>query len=572
MRDYNILYELWREKATADQDLIAELENVKGDDKEILERFWRDLEFGTGGLRGVIGAGTNRMNVYTVGQATQGLADYLNENFDTPTVAIGHDSRNKSDLFAKEAASVLAGNGIKVYFYKELKPTPMVSFAIREFKCSSGIVITASHNPSKYNGYKCYDKAGYQMTDHDAGLVSDRMRQVDFFEGIKRLDFDEALNKGLIEYIPDEVSEKFYAAVLSQRIEPEILSESDIKILYTPLNGTGNMPVRTVLQRAGVKNLEIVKTQEHPDGNFPTCPYPNPEIAQAFEEAFKLTGDYKADLIIATDPDCDRVGLAVLQNGEYVLLSGNDVCCLLTHYVLTGKKRQGRLPEKAVVIKTIVTSELVRAIGESFGAEVFDLLTGFKYIGELITELEEKGEADRFAIGMEESYGYLCGTHVREKDAVVASLLVADMAAYCKKQGITLYDYLQNLYKEYGYYVNKLLNFAFEGADGMMKMAAMMDTLRKEPPRTIGGQEVAAISDYLRGITVNVKTGEETKISLPSSNVLTFILPNENKVIVRPSGTEPKIKIYISTSADTLEKAQQLADTFGEDMKKILGV
>ena len=262
----------------------------------------------------------------------------------------------------------------------------------------------------------------------------------------------------------------------------------------------------------------------------------------------------------------------MLQNGEYVLLSGNDVCCLLTHYVLTGKKRQGRLPEKAVVIKTIVTSELVRAIGESFGAEVFDLLTGFKYIGELITELEEKGEADRFAIGMEESYGYLCGTHVREKDAVVASLLVADMAAYCKKQGITLYDYLQNLYKEYGYYVNKLLNFAFEGADGMMKMAAMMDTLRKEPPRTIGGQEVAAISDYLTGITVNVKTGEETKISLPSSNVLTFILPNENKVIVRPSGTEPKIKIYISTSADTLEKAQQLADTFGEDMKKILGV
>lgn len=572
MRDYKSIYEIWLKKAVAEPELKKELEDIKDNDSEILDRFWRDLEFGTGGLRGVIGAGTNRMNIYTVGQATQGLADYLNEHFRNPSVAIGHDSRINSDLFARRAASVLAGNGIKVYFYKELKPTPMVSFAIREFKCSSGIVITASHNPSKYNGYKCYDKGGYQMTDHDAGLVSEKMLKVDIFDGIKEMDFDEALEKGLIEYIPDSVSEKFYDAVLSQLIEPENLKNSDIKILYTPLNGTGNIPVRTVLARAGVKNLEIVKTQELPDGKFPTCPYPNPEIAQAFEEAFKLTDNYKADLIIATDPDCDRVGLAVLQDGEYVLLTGNDVCCLLTHYVLTGKKRQGRLPEKPVVIKTIVTSELVRKIGESFNAEVYDLLTGFKYIGELITRLEDRGEADRFAIGMEESYGYLCGTHVREKDAVVASLLAADMAAYCKKQGITLYDYLQNLYKEYGCFVNKLLNFAFEGADGMRKMSDMMESLRKEPPKTIGSKEVEAISDYKISKTVCLKTGKESEIDLPSSNVLSFSLSGGAKVIVRPSGTEPKIKIYISTVGDSSDEANALADTLGEDMKKILGV
>lgn len=566
MNDTKELYRLWKEKAVLDSDLQKELKAVENDEDEIFDRFYKNLEFGTAGLRGVIGAGTNRMNVYTVNQATQGLADYLNSEFQNPSVAIAYDSRIKSDVFAKSAAGVLAANGIKVYFYPRLVPTPMLSFAVRRLGCSSGIIITASHNPSKYNGYKCYDPNGYQMTDEAADKTYNFIEKVDMFDGVKTMDFDDALAQDMIDFIEDWLFEEFYEKVLSASVYD--CKGSDIKIIYTPLNGTGNIPVREILRRKGIENVKVVKEQELPDGNFPTCPFPNPEIKQAFEKAIEMTKEYEADLLLATDPDCDRVGIAVKDGGEYKLLSGNEVGVLLADYLLSVRKNQGTLPENPIVVKSFVTTSLVNAVASSYGAETKELLTGFKYIGELITQLEEKGEENRFIVGMEESYGYLSGIHARDKDAVVASMLIAEMACFYKNKGLSLYEKIQQIYDEYGVYLNTLDNFVFEGASGMEKMKSIMEELRNNPPKTIAGLEVTETADYLRSQRKNTQTGEESVIDLPKSNVLAYKLPGGSGAIVRPSGTEPKIKAYVTACADTKENADALSKKISDDMKK----
>ena len=567
MNDIHALYARWKEKAVADPDLAAELAAIEGDEEAILDRFYKNLEFGTGGLRGVIGAGTNRMNVYTVGQATQGLASYLNETYDSPAVAIAYDSRIKSDTFARFAAGVLAANGLHVYIYPELVPTPMLSFAVRYFHCKGGIILTASHNPAKYNGYKCYDPEGYQMTDEAAAKTYGYIQQTDLFDDIKTMDFDEGLEKGLIEYIGAEVVEAFYKEVEKTCLSKEICQKTDLKIIYTPLNGTGNKHVRAMLSRIGIRDVRVVKEQELPDGNFPTCPYPNPEIRQVFECGLAMTKDFPADLLLATDPDCDRVGIAVKNGDDYELMTGNEVAVLLTQYLLERRAQLGLLPEKPVVIKSFVTTDLVTAVAKEYGAEVFDLLTGFKYIGELITQLEAKGEADRFIVGMEESYGYLSGIHARDKDAVVASTLICEMAAYYKAQGKSLYEVMQGLYAKHGMYLSTLLNYGFEGAAGMKIMAGIMDTLRENPPKAFGGMEVLKVADYKKGYTTDCKTGAQTPITLPRSNVLAFLLPNDNKVIARPSGTEPKIKFYLTAVADDRAAAEAVTALLQADVE-----
>lgn len=571
MNDIKSLYALWCEKAVADTDLLPELKSIDGKEDEILDRFYKNLEFGTAGLRGVIGAGTNRMNVYTVNQATQGLADYLNSAFESPRIAIAYDSRIKSALFARSAACVLAANGIQVHLFPELVPTPMLSYAVRTLHCSSGIIITASHNPSKYNGYKCYDPNGYQMTDEAAAKTYEFIQKVNLFSGVKTVDFDEAVKSGSIRYIEQAVIEGFYQEVLKAQVNPGVCEKADLSVIFTPLNGTGNKPVRAILQKIGVRDVTVVPEQELPDGNFPTCPYPNPEIQQAFECAIRLSETKKADLLIATDPDCDRLGIAVLDDGEYKLMSGNEVGAMLTEYVLETLTQQGKLPNNPVVVKTIVTSQLVAEIAKAHGAQTANLLTGFKYIGELITKLEKQNETDRFVIGMEESYGYLRGAHARDKDAVVAAMLVCEMAAYYKMRGISLYDFMQSIYNKYGMYLNTLLNFSFEGAAGMQKMADMMTQLRAHPPASIAGDPVREISDYQQRKTQNIETGEETEIELPQSNVLAYKLTG-GSVIVRPSGTEPKIKVYITAVADTRAEAECKTQEITQDMKIRLGI
>lgn len=572
MNDIKSLYSLWCEKATADSDLIPELQEISGDDDAILDRFYKNLEFGTAGLRGVIGAGTNRMNVYTVNQATQGLANYLNENFENPSVAVAYDSRIKSDVFAKEAACVLAANGIKVYLYPELVPTPMLSFAVRRLGCSSGIIITASHNPSKYNGYKCYDPNGYQMTDEAAAETYEYIQKTDMFSGVKTMSFDDALAEDMIDFIEDWLMDEFYEKVLSASVNPDALKKANLKVIYTPLNGTGNKPVRKVLKMAGVKDVTVVKEQEKPDGNFPTCPFPNPEIRQAFECAIKTAEGTDADLLLATDPDCDRVGIAVRDGEEYVLMTGNEVGAMLCEYLLSSLEEQGKLPNNPIVVKTIVTTPLVETIAAAFGAQTADLLTGFKYIGELVTNLEKKDETDRFIVGMEESYGYLRGAHARDKDAVVASLLICEMASYYKLKGISLKQFMDGIYEKYGMYLNTVLNFGFEGASGMQKMADMMNDLRVNPPKEIAGAPVVKMSDYKLSVTKDTVTGEESEIKLPKSNVLSFIMPDNSKVIVRPSGTEPKIKVYITACGNSREESTAKSEKIAESMSTILGV
>ncbi len=569
MNDVNALYDLWLEKTADNAEINAELLAINGDDEEILDRFYRNLEFGTAGLRGVLGAGTNRMNTYTVCQATQGLADYLNSKCDNPKVAIGYDSRINSDVFAKQCAEVLAANGVKAYIYPTLMPTPMLSYAIRRLKCDSGIVITASHNPSKYNGYKCYDPSGYQMTDEAALATYGFIQKADMFEDIKRMPFDEAMKKGLIEYISDEVVEDFYALVMQRPINPEA---RDLKIIYTPLNGTGNIPVRTILGRAGFRDVRVVKEQEMPDGKFPTCPYPNPEIRQVFECALGMTREEKADLLLATDPDCDRVGIAVLTGSEYVLLSGNDVGVLLAEYMLSTRKAKGTLPEKSLMTKSFVSTPLITRVAAKYGCTVVDVLTGFKYVGEFIANLEKTGDEHRFIMGFEEAYGYLIGTHARDKDGVSASLMVCEMAAYYKSKGKTLVDVLNDIYSEFGAYSDKLYNFVFEGAGGMVKMAEIMAETRENPPEELAGLKVLEVYDFEKGTIADTVTGEEREIGLSKSNILAYTLPDGNFAIVRPSGTEPKIKVYITGCEKTKEGAEALAANIGEAMKTLLKI
>lgn len=559
MENYNDVYSLWREKCE-DEKLRAELVEIDGKDDEILDRFYKKLEFGTAGLRGVLGAGTNRMNIYTVNQATQGIADYLNSEFENPSVAIAYDSRINSDVFAKETAGVFAANGIKVYIYPELVPTPMLSFAVRRLSCLSGVIITASHNPAKYNGYKCYDPEGYQMTDAAAAAAYEFIQKVDIFEDVKRMDFEKGLSEGIIEYISEEISEEFFSAVSSKVINPDVCKNTDLKIIYTPLNGTGNKPVRKILDRLGIKNVKVVKQQELPDGNFPTCPYPNPEIRQAFECAIEMAKTEPADLLLATDPDCDRMGIAVYDGKDYKLMTGNEVGALFTEYVLSQYKEKGIMPKNPVVIKSFVTTDLVRVIANDYGAKVANLLTGFKYIGEYITNLERKGQESDFIIGMEESYGYLLGIHARDKDAVVASQLVCEMAAYYKSNGKTLIDVMNEIYGKYGIYLNRVDSFEFDGAAGMQKMADIMASLRTSTFGEIGGLAVLEKTDY--------KDTEKT--GLPSSNVISFKLDGGNGVVVRPSGTEPKIKIYITSVSKTFEAAEAQYKNILNDSKKWL--
>lgn len=572
MNDVNKLYELWLEGTEENEEIHSELLSIKGNDDEILDRFYRNLEFGTAGLRGVLGAGTNRMNTYTVCQATQGLADYLNSKYDSAAVAIGYDSRINSDVFSKQCAEVLAANGIKAYIYPNLIPTPLVSYAVMRLKCQSGIVITASHNPSKYNGYKCYDPAGYQMTEEAASETYSFIQKVDMFEDVKKIPFDEGVEKGLIEYISNDIVEEFYALVMSRPINPEVIKNSDIRIIYTPLNGTGNIPVRTVLSRAGFRNVKVVAEQEMPDGKFPTCPYPNPEIKQVFECAIEMTKEEKADLLLATDPDCDRVGIAVLTGDDYVLLSGNDVGVLLTEYMLSARKEKGALPENPAMTKSFVSTPLVDRVAAKYGCKVTDVLTGFKYVGEFIANLEKYGEESRFVMGFEESYGYLIGTHARDKDAVAASLMVCEMAAYYKSKGKTLVDVLNDIYAEFGTCVDKLYNFVFEGASGMAKMAEIMNETRENPPSELAGLKVLKVSDFDSGTVTDTVTGEKAPLSLPKSNVLAYVLPDGNSAIVRPSGTEPKIKVYIAGCGKTKADAEKIADELGAAMKKLLKI
>ena len=565
------LYDLWIQKAIDDKDLQDELVSIKGDSDAIKDRFYRDLEFGTGGLRGVIGAGTYRLNIYTIRRATQGLADYINGSYTNGSVAIAYDSRIKSDVFAKTAAGVLAANGIKVHIYKELMPTPMLSFAVRALKCSAGIVVTASHNPAKYNGYKVYGDDGCQITLEVAETVINKIGAVDMFEGPKFISFEEGLANGMIEYIGQDVIEDYYKNVISQGIHTDLVKDSGLKVVYTPLNGTGNKPVRAVLDKIGIKDVTVVPEQENPDGNFTTCSYPNPEIREALELGLKLSYEVKPDLLLATDPDADRVGIAVPDGDEYVLFSGNEVGAMLLEYICEERIKLGTMPQKPIAIKTIVTTQIATAIAKNYNVELIDVLTGFKFIGEQIGFLEEKGEENRYIFGFEESYGYLAGSYVRDKDAVVASMLICEMAAYYRTCGISLIEARARMYKKYGVYKHQLKSFTCEGITGMERMKEIMSSLCTQTPESLGGLKLIAFSDYMASETVDKVTGAKTKIELPKSDVLVFTLENNASVIIRPSGTEPKIKVYYTTTGETHEVATASYEKIDEEFRKVLG-
>ena len=566
----NEQYKLWCECATLDADLVAELKSIEGNDEAISDAFYKDLEFGTGGLRGVIGAGTNRMNVYTVGKATQGLADYVNSVTKNGSVAIAYDSRIKSDVFARDAAAILAANGIKVYIYKELMPTPMLSFAVRYLKCDAGIVVTASHNPSKYNGYKAYGNDGCQLGLEAADYVLSVMNSVDIFDGVKRVDFEAAVAEGKIEYIGQDVIDAYLAAVEARRVNRDI-DMSKLNVVYTPLHGSGNKPVRAILSKIGATNVTVVPEQELPDGNFPTAPYPNPEIRQAFECALKLAETVKPDLLLATDPDADRVGIAVPNGDEYRLFTGNEVGALLLEYVLKCRKANGTLPENPVAVKTIVTTDVCCRIAEDYGCELRDVLTGFKFIGEQIGLLEADAQEDRYVFGFEESYGYLAGSYVRDKDAVIASMLICEMVAYYKLQGLNLIQVLSNLYDKYGYYYCSQKSFTCEGQAGMKQIVGIMERLATNPPAEIGGIKVARFDNLNKAESLDIANGKITAIDLPKSNVLGFYFADGSSLIVRPSGTEPKIKMYLSAVGATDAEALSERETLEVAGTKLLG-
>ena len=566
-------YNEWCKNAVEDKDLIAELESIKNDENEIYERFYTSLQFGTAGLRGIIGAGTNRMNIYVVRQATQGLANYVINKYGKGSVAISHDSRIKADLFMIEAARVLAANGIKVYITKELQPTPVLSYLVRYFKCQAGIMVTASHNPAAYNGYKAYGEDGCQMTDVAATAVYDEICKLDIFNDVKTVDFDEALKSGMIEYVDESVYETYLDKVMEQQVNPGICKDADLKVVYTPLNGAGNKLVRKILDRIGVTDVTVVKEQELPDGNFTTCPYPNPEIKEALAKGLELCEKEQPDLLLATDPDADRVGIAVKDyDGSYRLITGNEDGVMLTNYILSCKKANGTLPENPVVVKTIVTTKLINKLCEKYGCELKNVLTGFKYIGEIILNLEKNHEENRYLFGFEESYGYLSGTYVIDKDAVVASMLVCEMAAYYKKQGKSLAEVIDGLYEEFGYYLNKTYSFEFEGAAGMQKMSDIMSSVRENMPEAVDKYKVVKVSDYMLKKETDIKTGENSDINLPKSNVISLNLEGDNAVIIRPSGTEPKIKLYITAVGSDKADAEAICESLVKSSKELLGI
>lgn len=546
----------WLEEVT-DPELSAELLSIRNEEKEVHERFYRSLEFGTGGLRGELGAGTNRMNIYTVRQATQGFAAYLLTQDEKPSAAISYDSRHKSDVFARETARVLAANGIKVYLYPHLMPTPALSFAVLDRHCTGGVMVTASHNPARYNGYKAYAADGAQISGHVAAAVSEEIEKTDIFRDVKLVDFEEALADGRIEYIGDALIERYYAAVMAQALRPELGKAAGLRLVYTPLNGSGLVPVMTVLKRMGHTDITVVPEQEQPNGDFPTCPYPNPEILEAMQLGLNLCEKLGADLLLATDPDSDRVGTAVLQNGTPRLISGNEMGALLLDYICRTRLELHKMPKNPVAVRSIVSTTMTDAIAAHYGVEMRQVLTGFKYIGEQIAHLEAEGHPERFIFGFEESYGYLAGGYVRDKDAVVASMLICEMAAWYKGQGKNLGEALDDLYAQYGFYFNKVDSYTFPGSDGMAKMAALMETLRTELPIAIAGRPVTGHTDYEAGKRYEDGEGE-TPTGLPTSNVMAFRLGKEGSLVARPSGTEPKLKFYYSLRAadrPTAEKA-----------------
>ena len=554
---YTEKFEKWIKSDKLDEKSRAELLAIRGNEDEMKMRMERDMEFGTGGLRGIMRAGSNGMNVYTVRHASCALAKYLSDNKLSGGVAIAFDSRNNSALFAIEAAKTLAFYGIKTYIFDSLRPTPELSFAVRFLKCSAGIVVTASHNPKEYNGYKVYGDDGAQVVFEAADAIMKNMNETDILEDVHTADEKEAREKGLINTIGAEVDEAFYKAVASVAINPEVIKKANLSFVYTPFHGAGNIPVREVLRRAGVQNIEVVKEQEMPDGNFPTVKSPNPENPEGFALAIKLAKEKNIDLIIGTDPDSDRVGLIVRdKDGNYVPLTGNQTGALLVNYVLSQKKETGTLPQNAAVIKTIVTNEISDKICAHYGADVFNVLTGFKFIAEKIKEFEESG-SHTYVFGFEESYGYLPGTYVRDKDAVGASLLIAEMASYYKLRGMSVYDGLCKLFEKFGHFGEWVDNIYFEGVDGMERIAAIMNKLRENAPDIVGGSRVVRYSDVLKGVTYNIKNKTEEKLSLPSSNVLRFVTEDGTFIAFRPSGTEPKFKIYTGFVCDDHETKKE---------------
>ena len=548
MLDYKKEYERWKKTDMPDFDLTRELQLMDGKEEEIKEHFARALEFGTAGIRGTLGAGTNRMNIFVVRQTTEGLARYILEEGLEKKVAISYDSRLKGWTFAKEVSGVLAANGISVRLYDALMPVPALSFATRYYGCSAGIMLTASHNPAIYNGYKVYGSDGCQMTDEAADKVYAKIKNTDVLTGAKRMSFSEAVQQGLIQFVEEGCKEAFYQAVLSQQVHPGLCKEAGLSLVYTPLNGTGLEPVTHIFKEMGITDVSIVPEQEYPNGYFTTCPYPNPEIFEAMEKGLALAKEKNADLLLATDPDADRVGIAMrTEEGEYELVSGNEMGVLLLDYIASGRKQEGTLPKNPVAVKSIVSTPLADKVAADYGVELRHTLTGFKWIGEQIKFLEEKGEQERFIFGFEESYGYLSGTAVRDKDAVVASMLICEMAAYYRKNGSSIKQRLEEIYKKYGYYLNAVDSFSFPGLSGMDKMQKIMEDLRKNGPKEIAGISVKDCVDYL----------DSEKTGLPRANVLLYKLENGESIIVRPSGTEPKIKAYFTTFGKSREEAKE---------------
>ena len=563
MADVHELLDTWIENVT-DEELLGELKAMRetGDESAITDAFFQDLAFGTAGLRGTLGAGTNRMNIYTVGRATQGFADYLVKNFENPTVAIARDSRNKGELFVKTTAAILAANGVTSYVYPKISPVPTLSWATRYLKCSGGICMTASHNPAAYNGYKAYGPDGCQITSEAADAISAAMNACDPFHDVKTMDFDQAVEQGLVKWIGDEVLDAYYDAVAAKSVNnltPEQIANAPLKLVYTPLNGTGLIPVTTVLNKVGVTDITVVPEQRDPDGDFPTCPYPNPEIREAMQKGIDLCQEVKPDLLLATDPDADRVGVACADGDDYTLLTGNEMGVLLLDYICKMRAERGEDLSRKVAVTTIVSSAMVDALAEEYGFELRRCLTGFKYIGDIITGLSDAGEVDRFIFGFEESYGYLSGDHVRDKDAVNASMLICQMAQYYKLQGLNLVQAMRALYEKYGYYHNKTVSLSYPGADGAAKMAGIMKALRAEAPSEIAGAKVEAVVDYATCVN-----------GLPAADVIEFDLEGGNKAIVRPSGTEPKIKLYIFAKGEDAAAADALIDAIEEDGRKLL--
>ena len=544
-------YKRWMDTELEDPALTEELKGIEGKDDEIKDRFAVALKFGTAGLRGVLGAGSNRMNIYVVRQATQGLANWVKTQGGKQLVAISYDSRINSDVFAKTAAGVLAANGIKVRIYDALMPVPALSFATRYYEANAGIMVTASHNPAKYNGYKAYGPDGCQMTDEAADIVYTEIQKTDILTGAKVMDFEEGIKAGIIEYVGDDCKEALYQAIEARSVRPGICAASGLKLVYSPLNGSGLVPVTRVLKDIGITDVTIVPEQQYPDGHFPTCPYPNPEIFEALRLGLELAKKTEADLMLATDPDADRVGIAMkCPDGSYELVSGNEMGVLLLDYICAGRIEKGTMPKNPVAVKSIVSTPLADAVAKNYGVELRSVLTGFKWIGDQIAQLEAAGEVDRFIFGFEESYGYLAGPYVRDKDAIIGSMLICEMAAYYRSIGSSIKQRLEEIYEKYGRYLNKVDSFEFLGLSGMDKMAGIMDGLRQNPPAKLGDYAVVKVTDY--------KKPEET--GLPAANVLVYKLEGGAEVIVRPSGTEPKIKTYFTTLGKDLAEAQAQKD------------